>query len=96
MQGQRFGRHFDDSLDLGQGQVTAFTLLVYLSGGCGDHGSPALLAGGETVFYGAPLHCRYARALLSSPLLALLFRHASIPLITCLAYLCSHLYCTFK
>ena len=58
VQGQRFGRHFDDSVDLGQGHVTAYTLLVYLSGGCEDRGNPERLVGGETVFYGAPLyHC---------------------------------------
>ncbi|KAK9841028.1 hypothetical protein WJX81_006427 [Elliptochloris bilobata] len=50
--GQRFGRHFDDSVELGQGRITAFTLLVYLSGGEAP-GSPTRLVGGETVFYGA-------------------------------------------
>lgn len=30
--GQRFGRHVDDSVELGPGQCTGYTLLVYLSG----------------------------------------------------------------
>lgn len=41
--GQRFGRHIDESAEVSPGQWTAYTLLIYLSGG---------LAGGETVFYG--------------------------------------------
>ena len=44
--GQRFNRHYDDSIDLGGGVKTAYTLLVYLCGR--DSG----LQGGETVFYG--------------------------------------------
>ncbi|KAK3016908.1 hypothetical protein RJ639_006513 [Escallonia herrerae] len=60
--GQRFGRHIDESTDLGEGKHTHYTLLVYLSGGCklkskndsdgtGDSSSEPLV-GGETVFYG--------------------------------------------
>lgn len=30
--GQKFGRHFDDSVEVQPGQVTGYTLLVYLSG----------------------------------------------------------------
>lgn len=41
--GQRFGRHIDESNELGGGTYTQYTLLIYLSS-CG---------GGETVFYGA-------------------------------------------
>ena len=44
--GQRFNRHYDDSVDIGGGAKTAYTLLVYLCGR--DSG----LQGGETVFYG--------------------------------------------
>ena len=44
--GQRFNRHYDDSIDLGGGAKTAYTLLVYL---CGKDSG---LQGGETVFYG--------------------------------------------
>jgi len=50
--GQRFGKHMDDSVELGSGRTTAYTLLVYLSGGEAAAGR-ARLAGGETVFYGA-------------------------------------------
>lgn len=61
--GQRFGRHIDESVDLGGGKRTHYTLLIYLSGSCNskakrdssddcnsllDH-----LVGGETVFYGS-------------------------------------------
>ncbi|CAH9110959.1 unnamed protein product [Cuscuta europaea] len=60
--GQRFGRHIDESVDLGEGQVTHYTLLVYLSGG-GFNSKTKVdrnaldsltepLVGGETVFYG--------------------------------------------
>ena len=56
VQGQRFGRHFDDSVDLGQGRVTAYTLLIYLSGGCEDRGIAERLVGGETAFYGAHMY----------------------------------------
>lgn len=41
--GQHFGRHIDETVELGGGGVTGYTLLIYLSGG---------LAGGETMFYG--------------------------------------------
>lgn len=61
VEGQRFGRHFDDSVDLGAGRVTTFTLLVYLSGGETPSGRGRLV-GGETVFYGA--HLLPTRALL--------------------------------
>ncbi|KAL2324484.1 hypothetical protein Fmac_023542 [Flemingia macrophylla] len=63
--GQRFGRHIDESVNLGDGKRTYYTLLVYLSGGPGEHKSkpknnlrntavPSFdpLAGGVTVFYG--------------------------------------------
>lgn len=69
VQGQRFGRHFDDSVDLGHGRVTAYTLLVYLSGGCGGRGSPEQLVGGETAFYGAPIHHCWECAEVSSTFL---------------------------
>lgn len=32
MSGQKFGKHIDDSNDLGQGRFTLYTLLIYLSG----------------------------------------------------------------
>jgi hypothetical protein len=49
MAGQKFGRLVDDSVQLPGGRRTAYTLLVYLSGG----GSKAdRLVGGETVFCG--------------------------------------------
>ncbi|KAK9292950.1 hypothetical protein L1049_020932 [Liquidambar formosana] len=61
--GQRFGRHIDESVDLGEGKRTHYTLLIYLSGGFKpkakqDLSSPRdssseLLVGGETVFYGS-------------------------------------------
>ncbi|KAG8381406.1 hypothetical protein BUALT_Bualt06G0118800 [Buddleja alternifolia] len=61
--GQRFGRHIDESVDLGDGMRTHYTLLIYLSGtpgktkakGKNDDGpqdSVNSLVGGETVFYG--------------------------------------------
>ncbi|KAK4403558.1 hypothetical protein Sango_0724400 [Sesamum angolense] len=61
--GQRFGRHIDESIDLGDGRRTHYTLLIYLSGAPGktkaksktDNGSQDSsepLVGGETVFYG--------------------------------------------
>lgn len=40
--GQKFGKHIDESNELGCGQYTQYTLLIYLST-CG---------GGETIFYG--------------------------------------------
>ncbi|XP_010255579.1 PREDICTED: uncharacterized protein LOC104596209 [Nelumbo nucifera] len=59
--GQRFGRHIDESVDLGDGRQTHYTLLIYLSGGSrqkanGDRtnnrdSSEEPLVGGETVFY---------------------------------------------
>ncbi|KAH9626062.1 hypothetical protein KSS87_001987 [Heliosperma pusillum] len=59
--GQRFGRHIDESVDLGDGKHTYYTLLIYLSGGfkskskSDDKSSSDVepLAGGETVFYGS-------------------------------------------
>ncbi|XP_020208709.1 uncharacterized protein LOC109793659 isoform X1 [Cajanus cajan] len=63
--GQRFGRHIDESVNLGDGNRTYYTLLVYLSGGLSEHKSKPKkdprntavssfdpLVGGETVFYG--------------------------------------------
>lgn len=41
-QGQRFGPHYDESVDIDGAGATEFTLLVYLTGS---------LSGGETVFY---------------------------------------------
>ncbi|KAK9143575.1 hypothetical protein Syun_012975 [Stephania yunnanensis] len=62
--GQRFGRHIDESVDLGNGRRTYYTLLVYLSGGpvglktktknvsgTSQESSTEALVGGETVFY---------------------------------------------
>ncbi|GAV61836.1 2OG-FeII_Oxy_3 domain-containing protein [Cephalotus follicularis] len=61
--GQRFGRHIDESADLGGGRRTHYTLLIYLSGGSkakAKNNSKTLkdssiepLIGGETVFYGS-------------------------------------------
>ncbi|XP_042054309.1 uncharacterized protein LOC121799055 isoform X2 [Salvia splendens] len=61
--GQRFGRHIDESVDLGEGGRTYYTLLIYLSGAPGkskdkskndssSQDSLDPLVGGETVFYG--------------------------------------------
>ncbi|KAL3834522.1 hypothetical protein ACJIZ3_009258 [Penstemon smallii] len=61
--GQRFGRHIDESADLGEGVRTHYTLLIYLSGNPGKSKAKAKndnspqdsldqLVGGETVFYG--------------------------------------------
>ncbi|MCL7024247.1 hypothetical protein MKW94_028143 [Papaver nudicaule] len=63
--GQRFGRHIDESVELGDGRRTYYTLLIYLSGGSGvseqkkktetssqKDSSVEPLVGGETVFYG--------------------------------------------
>ncbi|XP_059304881.1 uncharacterized protein LOC132056619 isoform X2 [Lycium ferocissimum] len=59
--GQRFGRHIDESVDIGEGKRTHYTLLIYLSGGSksktkvdkDSQGSLSeTLVGGETVFYG--------------------------------------------
>ncbi|KAJ0466169.1 putative prolyl 4-hydroxylase, alpha subunit [Helianthus annuus] len=59
--GQRFGRHIDESVDLGEGKRTHYTLLIYLNGNAeskpksdvnGSHDSLEPLVGGETVFYG--------------------------------------------
>lgn len=59
--GQRFGRHIDESVDLGGGKHTHYTLLIYLSGGPQPKGKSDVkslgntdpLVGGETVFYGS-------------------------------------------
>uniref|UniRef100_A0A7N0SWA8 Fe2OG dioxygenase domain-containing protein n=1 Tax=Kalanchoe fedtschenkoi TaxID=63787 RepID=A0A7N0SWA8_KALFE len=61
--GQHFGRHIDESVDLGGGKLTHYTLLIYLSGGGrskSKNDSSTLkdttlepLVGGETVFYGS-------------------------------------------
>ncbi|KAJ9539699.1 hypothetical protein OSB04_026205 [Centaurea solstitialis] len=60
--GQRFGRHIDESVDLGDGKHTHYTLLIYLSGDVdsksqsdtnGSDDSSESLVGGETVFYGS-------------------------------------------
>ncbi|KAI3943777.1 hypothetical protein MKW98_004282 [Papaver atlanticum] len=61
--GQRFGRHIDESVELGDGWRTYYTLLIYLSGGGSGQktktemssqkdASVEPLVGGETVFYG--------------------------------------------
>ncbi|XP_042048910.1 uncharacterized protein LOC121794696 [Salvia splendens] len=61
--GQRFGRHIDESVDLGEGGRTYYTLLIYLSGAPGKSKAKSKndsssqdsldpLVGGETVFYG--------------------------------------------
>ncbi|GAB2294065.1 hypothetical protein Dimus_028282 [Dionaea muscipula] len=55
--GQRFGRHIDESVDLGDRRHTQYTLLIYLSGGLNSKGKNSgdteTLVGGETVFYGS-------------------------------------------
>lgn len=56
--GQRFGRHIDESVVLGEGKRTYYTLLVYLSGAKSATNNPNdshvdPLVGGETVFYGS-------------------------------------------
>ncbi|KAL6659936.1 hypothetical protein ACP70R_002058 [Stipagrostis hirtigluma subsp. patula] len=62
-EGQRFGRHIDESVDLGDGSRTYYTLLIYLSGkGSTKDSSGQALVGGETVFYdqrgGVVAECR--------------------------------------
>ncbi|PSS32410.1 Prolyl 4-hydroxylase [Actinidia chinensis var. chinensis] len=58
--GQRFGRHIDESVDLGERKRTYYTLLIYLSGSfepkseteqSSPEDSSEALVGGETVFY---------------------------------------------
>lgn len=50
--GQRFGRHIDESVNLGGGQMTQYTLLIYLTGKSSNKDkSLQSLVGGETVFY---------------------------------------------
>ncbi|KAJ6676186.1 2-OXOGLUTARATE (2OG) AND FE(II)-DEPENDENT OXYGENASE SUPERFAMILY PROTEIN [Salix viminalis] len=61
--GQRFGRHIDESVHLGDGKRTHYTLLIYLSGAAKaktktvpnsqKDSSSEPLVGGETVFYGS-------------------------------------------
>jgi hypothetical protein len=60
---QKFGRHIDESNELGGGRYTAYTLLIYLSS-CG---------GGDTIFYGG--RNRRLAAVAPQPGLALLHRH---------------------
>lgn len=62
--GQRFGKHVDDSVNLGGGICTEYTLLIYLTGSGGPPVSKpkgksavqgkdsSVLVGGETIFYG--------------------------------------------
>ncbi|WOL05713.1 hypothetical protein Cni_G14442 [Canna indica] len=50
--GQRFGRHIDESVDIGGGQTTQYTLLIYLTGKHSKNDTSLhSLVGGETVFY---------------------------------------------
>ena len=70
--GQRFGKHIDESNDLGGGRYTQFTLLIYLSP-CG---------GGQTIFYGGGggggrRGSRQLAAVSPAPGLALLHRHGA-------------------
>ncbi|CAL1405074.1 unnamed protein product [Linum trigynum] len=61
--GQRFGRHIYESVDIGEGKRTYYTLLIYLSGSSKAKANKSELdsqkdasieplVGGETVFYG--------------------------------------------
>lgn len=59
--GQKFGRHIDESVEIGAREVTLYTLLIYLSGAFPSTSSSksinrakgeSVLVGGETVFYG--------------------------------------------
>ena len=61
--GQRFGKHIDESNDLGGGVFTVFTLLLYLSS----------CRGGETAFYGP--RGRQLCAVAPQPGMALLHMH---------------------
>ena len=57
--GQHFGKHVDESVALGPGLLTQYTLLIYLTGSCSESGVPPSLTelrGGETVFYGEAFH----------------------------------------
>ncbi|KAG2666597.1 hypothetical protein I3843_15G069500 [Carya illinoinensis] len=59
--GQHFGRHIDESVDLGEGKCSHYTLLIHLSGGfklkakndtsSAKDSSSEPIVGGETVFY---------------------------------------------
>ena len=65
--GQRFGKHVDDSVDLGNGISTQYTVLIYLTGSgmpveSRTRSKPAApgrdstaLVGGHTIFYGTLL-----------------------------------------
>ena len=61
--GQSFGRHIDESTELGGGRYTAYTLLIYLTS----------CQGGETVFYGS--RNRVIERVAPAPGLALLHQH---------------------
>ncbi|GBB98154.1 hypothetical protein RclHR1_03150017 [Rhizophagus clarus] len=47
--GQKFGKHYDDSVQDSLGRISEWTLLIYLNGG--DNENDVFLCGGETVFY---------------------------------------------
>ncbi|CAG8555351.1 3944_t:CDS:1 [Rhizophagus irregularis] len=47
--GQKFGQHYDDSVQDSLGRISEWTLLIYLNGG--DNENEVSLYGGETVFY---------------------------------------------
>jgi len=47
--GQKFGQHYDDSVQDSLGRISEWTLLIYLNGG--DNENDIFLYGGETVFY---------------------------------------------
>lgn len=81
--GQRFGKHVDDSVDLGEGIVTEYTLLIYLTGsgsvvvskpkGCrplNQRKDSSDLTGGETTFYGM-LHIDFSSSTILLPQLIL-------------------------
>ena len=69
--GQRFGKHVDDSVDLGGGIVTEYTLLIYLTGSgnlavskpkgklLNQGKDSSVLTGGETTFYGTLISTSY-------------------------------------
>ncbi|KAL4857900.1 hypothetical protein ACK3TF_001878 [Chlorella vulgaris] len=61
--GQAFGKHIDESNELGAGLYTQYTLLIYLS----------RCSGGETIFYGN--RNRRLATVVPQPGLALLHRH---------------------
>ncbi|RIA82421.1 hypothetical protein C1645_797916 [Glomus cerebriforme] len=47
--GQKFGQHYDDSVQDSLGRISEWTLLIYLNGG--NNENDIFLYGGETVFY---------------------------------------------